>query len=146
MRLSLHSLRFRAALFGLSLSILCGAFAPLATSQPAPNPFNDQRFLASPTPTPTASAVFQEQPAAKKPIPRSLKIAIVVALILIALVVLAFAVRAWHAGNLFDREYHFPAVTSVALRLGAKRSGGCMATLTFRNREETSPQSGRENS
>lgn len=132
---SRHRRRIHRALFALLLSILLAAAAPLAVSQPGPNPFNDQRFLVTATPTPTPSDLIREQPAPGKPWPRSVKITMVAALIVIALVILAFSVRAWRTGNLFDREYRFPAPTSIAARLGARRSGGCMATITFRNRD-----------
>jgi hypothetical protein len=124
-------LSIRGALIALLLSILIIVPALVVNSQPAPNPFNEQRFLLSPTPTPAADSLILEQHPAKKSIPRGLIIAIVAVLILAGLVVLAFSVRAWLASNLFDREYQFPPVTSVATRLGAKRTGGCMATIQF---------------
>jgi hypothetical protein len=59
-------------------------------------------------------------------------VAIVIALTAAALATgLCFAMRAWRSSNLFDRQYRFPAVPEVALRLGASKSGGCMATLVF---------------
>ena len=146
MNRSQHHINIRGAFFSLLLSILAIVPAPLAMSQPGPNPFDDQRFLKRPTPTPTVSGLVQEQPAPKKAMPRSLKISIAAALVLTFLVMLAFAIRAWRAGNLFDREYRFPAATSVALRLGAKRSGGCMAAITFRNQAEPARESGGKNS
>jgi hypothetical protein len=124
-------INIRGAFFSLLLSILALVPAPLATSQPGPNPFDDQRFLKRPTPIPTVTGLVQDQPAPKKAMPRSLKIAIAAAVAVTFLVMLAFAMRAWRAGNLFDREYRFPAATSVAIRLGAKRSGGCMAAIQF---------------
>jgi hypothetical protein len=129
-----HRLKIRRALLALVLSILSVVITPLAVAQPAPNPFNDQRFLGTATPTPTPDDLTREQPAPKKPPPRGLKIAIVAALLAIALVVLAFSVRAWRVGNLFDREYRFPVATTIAVRLGARRCGGCMATIKFRDR------------
>jgi hypothetical protein len=146
MNRSQHHINIRGAFFSLLLSILAIVPAPLATSQPGPNPFDDQRFLKRPTPTPTVSGLVQEQPAPKKAMPRSLKISITAALFAAFLVMLAFAMRAWRAGNLFDREYRFPAPTSVAMRLGAKRSGGCVVTITFPNHVEAPRESGRKNS
>lgn len=146
MNRSEHHIRIRGAPIALVLSILTAVPAPLAFSQPGPNPFDDDRFLASQTPTPTASVLAPEQPPAKKPMPRTLKTSIVATLIVACLVVLAFAVRAWRTGNLFDREYRFPSVPSAAIRLGAKRSGGCMAAITFRDRAEPLPKSGGKNS
>jgi hypothetical protein len=52
---------------------------------------------------------------------------------IVVLIVLLFSIRAWRAGNLFDREYRFPPVASAAIRLGGNRSGGHMATLNFRD-------------
>jgi hypothetical protein len=46
---------------------------------------------------------------------------------------LAFSLRAWRSSNLFDRQYRFPA-GKTALRLGANKSGGCMATIEFGRR------------
>jgi hypothetical protein len=83
---------------------------------------------------PAAEQVQEQQPGLRKPIPRSWKIAGAAAAVVLFAVALALAVRAWHAGNLFDREYRFPPVASAALRLGANKSGGCMATIKFRDR------------
>ena len=59
-------------------------------------------------------------------------VGIVVALAVTALATgLCFAVRAWRFSNLFDRQYRFPTAPEVPLRLGASKSGGCMATLVF---------------
>ena len=126
--------RIQSALYALLLSILAVATTPLAISQPAPNPFDERRFLATATPTPTPGELIRETPMPGKPMPRSLKVSIVFAVLVIVSVVLFFSVRAWRVGNLFDREYRFPFATSIATRLGARRSGGCMATITFRDR------------
>lgn len=133
MNRSLHRRRVRRVLLPLLLSILFVAATPLALSQSGPNPFDERRFLAA-TPTPTPDDLAREQPPPREPLPRSLKIAIAVALLTIALVVLVFSVRAWRVSNLFDREYRFPDAATIAVRLGAKRSGGCMATINFRDR------------
>jgi hypothetical protein len=42
-----------------------------------------------------------------------------------------FALRAWRSSSLFQRQYRFPVPKDVALRLGASRSGGRMATIDF---------------
>ena len=75
-------------------------------------------------------------PPALKPMSRVLKIGIAAAVLVFSLVVLLFALRAWRASNLFDREYYFRRPNSVALRLGAKKSGGCMATISFHDRAD----------
>jgi hypothetical protein len=64
------------------------------------------------------------------------KLGVAAVVMLVSLVVLFFSIRAWRAGNLFDREYRFPRVASVAIRLGGDRSGGCMATINFRDRPD----------
>lgn len=114
-----HRTGRRAAMAALLLSILAVVPAPHGASQP---------------PEGTQPEAAEQQRAARKPIPRSWKIAIAATAMVASLVVLAFSARAWRAGNLFDREYRFPSVASVAIRLGATRSGGCMATITFRDR------------
>jgi hypothetical protein len=123
-----YRLRKRAALAVLSLSILAIAPAPLVFSQ---------------TPSATPDGTFQQQQQVhRKPIPRSWTIAIVAVATILSAVALAFSVRAWRASNLFDREYRFPAATSVALRLGANKSGGCMATIRFRDRGDPKSKAG----
>lgn len=113
-----HTVR-RAALVALLLSILTFASAP---------PGFPQTVISSP------EGLIQEQRPVRKSIPRSWKIAIVSAAFVMCLVALAFSARAWRAANLFDREYRFPAVIPAAIRLGGKRTGGCMATINFRDR------------
>jgi hypothetical protein len=134
MNQSPHHRRIHGALFALLLSTITVAVTPPAISQESPNPFDERQFLATATPTPTPDDLVRERAAPEKPLPRGLKISIAAVLLVIALVVLAFSVRAWRVGNLFDREYRFPIATSIAARLGARRSGGCMATITFRDR------------
>ena len=70
----------------------------------------------------------------RKPIPLRWKIAIVLTGLAVGSGSLWCAIRVWRKWNLFDREYHFPRPTTAALRLGAVRSGGHMATITFRDR------------
>ena len=70
-------------------------------------------------------------PAADKPIPVEWKLSIIGAVLLLSAALLFFAARAWRSWNLFDRQYRFPAVADPALRFGASRSGGCMATLSY---------------
>lgn len=113
-----HQIHGAAALAALLLSILVLVSEPSGFSQ---------------IPTSSPNAAIQEQRAGRNPLSRSWKIAIVSAAIVMCLVALAFSVRAWRASNLFDREYRFPAVISGATRLGGKRTGGCMATINFRD-------------
>ncbi|MGI8435991.1 MAG: hypothetical protein ACR2NX_03685 [Chthoniobacterales bacterium] len=44
---------------------------------------------------------------------------------------LSGAFRAWLASNLFDRQYRFPIRGEAAIRFGATRCGGHMATLNL---------------
>lgn len=89
--------------------------------------------------TETPSPASNENPFLKlmrpqRKIPLRWKIAIAFVTIAGGSASLWFAVRVWRKSNLFDREYHFPPVATAALRLGATRSGGRMATITFRDR------------
>lgn len=106
---------YNAALAALLLSILTIAPTPLAFGQTPP------------------SEQAQAQ-GVRKPIPRSWKIAIAASVAVLIAAALAFSVRAWRAGNLFDREYRFPPVASTEIRLGANKSGGYMATIKLRER------------
>src|SRR3981081_2882622 len=103
----------QSALTMLSLSIFFVLFASTSLAQ---------------TETPTSevpSAFARAQRVPSKPIPLGWKITIVATGFAVAASALLFSVRAWRSSNLFDREYRFPAVTNVALRLGANKSGGC---------------------
>jgi hypothetical protein len=64
-----------------------------------------------------------------------------------SVLLLVVSMRVWRSANLFDREYRFPPAANVALRLGANKSGGFMATITFGDRAEpmTKTDSGSEN-
>ncbi len=111
----------------------------LAVSIPAPGAFaqdlrlDGPRPLATPTPpvSTTPSALVRPGALRSKPIPPRVKLAIVATTLVVALITFVFALRAWRSGNLFDRQYRFPPIPKVALRLGATRSGGRMATITF---------------
>jgi hypothetical protein len=109
----------RIALF---LSIVIFVAAPVATCQ-TQNPSPD-----------SSSALAQGQRAHPKPIPVGWKIAIVAIVAMGGGFAVAFSLRAWRSSNLFDRQYRFPAGKTAALRLGANKSGGCMATIEFGRR------------
>ena len=109
----------RIALF---LSIVIVVAAPVAICQ-SQNPGPD-----------SSSALAQGQRAHPKPIPVGWKIAIVAIVAMGGGFAVAFSLRAWRSSNLFDRQYRFPAVEAAALRLGANKSGGCMATIEFGRR------------
>jgi hypothetical protein len=70
----------------------------------------------------------------RKPMPVPWKIAIVLAVVVIASGTLWISIRVWGSANLFDRQYRFPAPGTAALRLGANRSGGHSATIRFGDR------------
>ena len=82
----------------------------------------------------SSSALAQGQRAHPKPIPVGWKIAIVAIVAMGGGFAVAFSLRAWRSSNLFDRQYRFPAVDTAAIRLGANKSGGCMATIEFGHR------------
>ena len=73
-------------------------------------------------------------PVPPEPIALGWKIAIVAAVALAVGTGLFFSVRSWLSSNLFDRQYSFPPVPPVALRLGGTKSGGSMATIVFVDR------------
>lgn len=52
-------------------------------------------------------------------------------ILVIGLAALAFSVRRWTMWNLFDRQYRLPRVENGAVRLGGKKSGGCMGRIDF---------------
>jgi hypothetical protein len=108
---------------------MSAAFMPIAAIS--------QNNAPSPTSSIAPQASENTQTAASKPMSRALKAGIAVAVISLSLIGLLFALRAWRASNLFDREYYFRRPNSVVLRLGAKKSGGCMATISFRDRPGT---------
>ena len=64
-------------------------------------------------------------------------IGVILALIFLGLLkAIHSAMRKWRSSNLFDRQYRFPMVRDVPLRLGAGKSGGTMAALLFDTRIE----------
>jgi hypothetical protein len=100
--------------------------------------FCGSSFAADETPGPNAAGTEDEQSAVVrgqhlqvKPLPLSNKIAIVAGGLVVAAGAFVLSLRAWRASNLFDRQYRFPRVAAPALRLGGKRSGGCMAAISF---------------
>jgi hypothetical protein len=114
--------RFTPSIVALGLSIIMLAAAPLSVAQ-EPNPD-------------VTAGVAKSGPHQRYPIPLGWKIAIVTIVAVGSGFMLAFATRAWRASNLFDRQYRFPAATTVALRLGAEKSGGCMVVIEFRHTAE----------
>ena len=116
----------------LTMSIFVITLSPFARSQ--------ELSLATATPTPPQATAAQENPFAqlashRKPIPLRWKVAMVLAVIIIGSASLWISMRVWQSSNLFDRQYRFPQVATAPLRLGANRSGGHMAAITFRDRD-----------
>jgi hypothetical protein len=106
--------------------------APLALAQPDPSIFDPRRYVPPPTPPPQPPR--PPQPA--KSIPRVALITGAVVLLILTGLILFRAVRAWRSSNLFDRQYRFPAPDPAALRFGADRCGGQMATINFGGKEK----------
>src|ERR1700716_861924 len=123
----------QSALPTLSLSILFVFLASTSLAQ-------------TETPTPEVPSEFaRAQRAPSKPISLGWKITIVATGFAVAASALLFSVRAGRSSNLFDREYRFPPVKSAALRLGANKSGGSMATVDFSDRAGPISDSSSEN-
>lgn len=129
-----HSLRLALLLsFGLlALASTCKAASP--TPLPAPTSanslFKDKAFgpLPPPTPTPTPRRISLED---EEPIPTSWWVGGLAAAVLALVGIFYAASRAWRSSNVFDRQYRFPEGREAALRFGATRSGGHMATIEF---------------
>jgi hypothetical protein len=118
------------------------AFAPIAFSQITTTRPKTAPSVARAAETPSA---FARPRHAQKPIPRTWKIAIAAAVLITGAVLLAYSARAWRVSNLFGREYRFPPPATVALRLGARRSGGLMAAISFNERAGPARDSRTEN-
>ncbi|MEP7015573.1 MAG: hypothetical protein ABI925_09045 [Verrucomicrobiota bacterium] len=137
MTLLINKTRRRRIIATLGMAIFLGLILPAARSQgisPA-----TEALTPSPTIAPENPFAKLAQPS-RKPIPLRWKVAIVLTALVIAAAALWFSIRVWQSSNLFDRQYRFAAVPTAAIRLGANRSGGHMATITFRNRN--GPSSG----
>ncbi len=107
-----------------------GAAAPFPS--PSPGGTIELRvygIIPTPSPTPKPTAAPLEEPS--KPIPRGWIVGGAIAGALLAAGLFYGAARAWRESNLFDRQYRFPAVSGVAVRLGAEKCGGHLATVRF---------------
>ena len=121
------------AAFSILLFVLM--HAPLAfTQSPQPTPapteplFQERPFGPRPLETPTP---MRKQKEPEKPIPIEWIIGGAVVIVIGTALFLWGSARQWHSSNLFDRQYRFPRASKVALRFGAKRCGGHMATVRF---------------
>ena len=107
--------------------------AQLPEPQPAEPLFKERPFGPQPCPTPTPQRIRKvfEEP---KPIPVAWIITGVAITVLASAALLYGASRHWRSSNLFDRQYRFPKSPQTALRFGAEKCGGHMATVQLRGR------------
>ena len=112
-----------------STSALC-APSPFPAPSSAQSLFQDRPFgpLPPPTATPSPKHIALED---EEPIPVSWRIGGIAAAVLALAGILYGAARAARSSNLFDRQYRFPEHGAAALRFGAMKSGGHMATIRF---------------
>src|SRR3954447_20716451 len=135
MRSRIHLLGARSGLFAwlflvlMSTNLLAASSTPFPPPQPAGPLFKNQPFGPLPPPTPTPEPKRLKTEEEEKPIPVEWKIAGLVALGLAVAAILYFSARAWYTSNIFDQQYRFPSDNEPALRFGATRSGGHMATI-----------------
>lgn len=126
----------------LALLCLILTHASDAFCQGQPASFSGLVDLSKGASTPSA---LSRPRAPRQPLPRPWKIGITVTALLVGATLLGISVRAWRAANLFDRQYRFPTVGIVPLRLGADKAGGVMATIGSSDRAgptgaESSPE------
>lgn len=129
-------MRFTRHLALLSVPFLLAATTAVCAQSPLPAPssaeslFKERPFgpLPPPTASPSPKHFASED---EKPIPASWWIGGIAGVVVAAAGVLYGAARAWHSSNLFGRQYRFPEGGEAALRFGAMRSGGHMASIRF---------------
>lgn len=121
--------RLLAAL--LPLLALADATAALPPPSPSPPVFQNRPFGPLPAPTPPRPSVVR--PRTPEPIARGPIVAGTAFAMLAGGAVLFFAIRAWRISRLFGRQYLFRVRDKVPLRFGGERSGGLMATASFRH-------------
>jgi hypothetical protein len=117
-----------------ALLLLAATASPLVAQLPEPSPtapiFEPRQFGPWGTPTPPMPTRYLED-AERKPIPREYIIGGAIALTVVAVLLLWGASRAWRSSNLFDQQYRFPVRGEAALRLGGKKTGGHMASISL---------------
>ena len=125
----------RIVTFSCIVVVLGGLLPAALAQQPAPSPtppIFDPRplgVLPKATPTPRRKAAVIED---ERPLPRGWKIAGGIAAVVAAAGLAYGGSRAWRSANIFDREYTFPVRREAAVRFGAEKCGGHMATVRFR--------------
>lgn len=103
---------------------------PLASPSASEPIFKERAF--GPKPPPTQAPVRPVTSADDdKPIPVGWYIAAGALASLATLLLLYGAARAWRSSNLFDQQYRFPQSTDAAVRFGAPKSGGHLASRQF---------------
>jgi hypothetical protein len=133
-----------------ALLLFTATAGPALAQLPAPSPtapiFEQKNFGPWGTPTPPPPTRLLEQ-ADRKPIPREWIIGGAVAATVVALLLFWGASRAWRSSNLFDQQYRFPirGGAAVALRLGGKKSGGHMASISLPASGEKAPRAAAPN-
>lgn len=133
MRCSNRSLGRSASLLPLLFLLLTGLSLHAASPTPLPPPapagslFQERAIGAIPRPeTPLPK---RHNPEDEKPIPREWIIGGIAAAVLVIAGILFRSARAWRSSNIFDQQYRFPVNDNPALRFGAHRCGGHMATI-----------------
>ncbi len=108
-------------------SLLAASPPPLPPPQPAGPLFKERHFgpLPAPTQAPTKRLDVEED----KPIPPEWIYGGLAVAAVVAALILWRSARLWRSSNIFDQQYRFPANHQPALRFGAHRCGGNMATL-----------------
>ncbi|MDQ6860792.1 MAG: hypothetical protein M3032_06510 [Verrucomicrobiota bacterium] len=115
--------------------VLCWGRAHLDAQTPSPSPSativlrNIGVIPAPTTPPPRRPAAQPDEE--EKPIPRNWLIGGGIAAVLATIGLSYGAQRVWRSSNLFDRQYRFPRSENVALRFGAERCGGHLASVKF---------------
>ncbi len=122
-------MKFHCLLGALFLLLVIGPVSPVS-AQPGSGIFNHHFIVPPSTPPPAPSY----RPPPGKPIAKGWYIGAGIVLALGSAWLLFRSVRAWHAFNLFDRQYRFSPPHEVPLRLGAERNGGHLAALQFGER------------
>jgi hypothetical protein len=113
----------------LYAAMTASALPSLPPPSPSPPEFQERPFGPRPAPTAPRPSVVRQNP--ERPWPRKLILPAAAGGGVVSAALLFFAVRAWRRSRVFDRQYVFRPREKVALRLGAERSGGLLASASF---------------
>lgn len=122
-RLKKHPARFCSIILALLFAITSATALAQSSAE-----LMGQRRLP---PQPPARPEYHPTEPPSEPIPEGWIIAGACLAAAAVVALLYRSVRVWRSSDIFDREYHFPRGESPAIRLGAKRNGGQMATIHF---------------